>query len=282
MASARWLAAGLVLLGLGAAIVAVLGPLVTGVIVYHASPGAVNQIAGGDVAGLLLVAPASVVAGVLILRRHRAGAFLAIGPAAYGAYTYTQLALGGDVVRYDGNSERFFLVFLALFVLAVLILVRAWAVIGASRLPAPSRGADRVLAWFSLTVAVFLSVGLHLRGLLDAWSGQPSAPEYVADPVVFWLVKWMDLGLVVPVLVAVGVGLLRGSGWAQRAKYGVVAWMALLGTAVAGMAVVMQATQDPAASIANTVVFVLFAVTALVIAAVVHRPVLVGSGLDGS
>jgi hypothetical protein len=35
-----WLAAGLVLLGIGAALVAVLGPLVSAVIEYHVSEGA--------------------------------------------------------------------------------------------------------------------------------------------------------------------------------------------------------------------------------------------------
>jgi hypothetical protein len=72
---------------------------------------------GGDVAALFLVAPVSVLAGVLALRRHRAAPVLAVGPSVFALYTYTQLALGGDLYRHPGNSERFFLLFLTLLIL---------------------------------------------------------------------------------------------------------------------------------------------------------------------
>lgn len=39
--------------------IALLGPLVGDVIQYHASQGAINQIMGGDIAALFLVAPQS-------------------------------------------------------------------------------------------------------------------------------------------------------------------------------------------------------------------------------
>ena len=48
--------------------------------------------------------------------------------------------------------------------------------------------------------------------------------------------------------------------------------MAMLGTAVAGMAIVMQATGDPAATTANTVAFSLFALIGLLIAVITYRP----------
>lgn len=267
-----WLGAALIVLGLGQALVALLGPLVAGVISYHVSTGALNQVAGGDVAGLALVAPLSVVAGILVLRDHHAGAVLAIGPAAYVAYVATQLALGGDITRYPGNSERFFPLFLGLIILAIVIAIRAWNTIDSDLLPVTTRRLDRIVGSFALVVATFLAVGLHLPGLIDAWAAQPSAPEYLADPVVFWLVKLMDLGLVVPALVTLGWGTLRGAAWAQRATYGAVGWMAALGTAVAGMAIVMQVSGDPAATTANTIAFTTFAMVGLVVAAITYRP----------
>ncbi|WP_291379390.1 hypothetical protein [Demequina sp.] len=268
----NWLAVALALLGVGVAAVAILGPLLTDVIRYHVSDGAANQIAGGDFAGLVLVAPVSLFASVLVARRHRAGAVLAMGPAAYVAYTAIQLSVGGDVDRYAGNSEKFFPLYVGLLVLALAVAIRAWSAIDVDRLPTTTRRLDRLVGWFALVVAAFLAIGLHLPGLLDAWQDQPSAPEYLADPVVFWLVKVMDLGLVVPALVAVGWGSLRGAAWAARAKYAAVGWMAMLGTAVAGMAITMQATGDPAATTANTVAFTTFAVIALAIAVAAYRP----------
>ncbi len=269
-----WLAGGLIMLGFGAAAVALLGPLATEVIRYHASDGAVNQIAGGDVAGLVLVAPLSVVAGVLVWRRHRAGAVLALGPAVYALYMYAQLTLGGDVARYRGNSERFFPLFIGLFVLAGAIAIRAWITIDPATLPGHSRTIERVLGWYAVVVAAFLAFGLHLPGLVDAWRDQPTSTEYLADPVVFWLVKMMDLGLVVPALMVGGIAILQGRGSAAKAKYVIASWMALLGSSIAGMAIVMQATGDPAATTANTVAFTIFALVGLIVASVVHWPLM--------
>lgn len=267
----RWLALGLFVLGAGAALVALLGPLVGDVIRYHASEGAVNQIVGGDVAGLVLVAPLSVLAGALVWRGHRAGPVLALGPAVYALYMYSQLSLGGDFVH-PGNSERFFLLYLGLFVIAGVIAIRAWTMINADRLPSTARWVDRTLGIFFLVVALFLVGGLHLPGLVDAWADQPTSTEYLADPVVFWLVKFMDLGIVVPVLVVTGVGILGARPWVAKVKYAAVGWTALLGSSVAGMAIMMQLTGDPASTVANTIVFSFFAAVALGMAAVVYVP----------
>lgn len=268
----RWTGIGAMALGIGAAAVAILGPLATDVIRYHASDGAINQIAGGDAAGLLLAAPAGIIAGFLILRDHRAGPVLALAPAVYVLYTYTQLAIGGDVVRYEGNSEQFFPLFAGLFVLAGAITARAWSSLDSEDLPATTRRTDRTLGILLLTVAAFLLVGLHLPGLVDAWSVDPTSPEYLADPNVFWLVKFMDIAIVVPAMIAIGVGVLRGSPWAHKAKYPAVGWFAVLGSSVAGMAIVMQATGDPAGTTLNTIAFGTFALFALALAAVIYRP----------
>jgi hypothetical protein len=260
-------------LGVGTALVALLGPLGGGVIRYHASAGAVNQILGGDVAGLLLVAPVAIVAGILALRGRVAGRVLALGPAGYVAYTEVQLALGGDFVRFPGNSERFFLLFLALFVLASALLLRSWADLASEPLPRFGRRARRFVAGFLLVIALFLTFGLHLPGLVASFRPPVPGSAVLSDPAVFWLVKFMDLGVIVPVLATVAVGLLRERRWARTATYAVVGWIACLGCAVAGMAVVMQVTGDPEASLANVVAFGLFAAVGLGIAVGAYRPV---------
>lgn len=267
----RWLAIATLLLGLGAAAVSLLGPLVAGTIEYHVSDDAANQVAGGDFAGLVLVAPVSVLAAFLLWRGHRAGPVLALGPALYGLYMYSQLAVSGDIARYSGNSERFFLLYLGLFVIAGAIAVRAWSLIEHD-LPAPPRRLDRGFAWFLAVVATFLTIGLHLPGMLDAWSDTPTSSEYLADPVVFWLVKFMDLGVVVPVLCVTAFGLLGGRAWAAKARFVAAGWPALLGSSVAGMAIVMQVNGDPAATTANTIVFGAFAFIALGFAWGIYRP----------
>lgn len=272
------LAALLALIGVGALAVSLLGPLVLSTIRYHASDGAVAQVRGGDVAGLLLVAPVSIVAAVLVARGRRGGEALAVAPAAYGLYMYTQLAISGDLTRYDGNSERWFVLFWVLVTACAAALVLAVPQVLRDPEPARGRGLERAVAWYLVAVALFLMVGLHLPGLADAWRDQPASAEYLADPVVFWVVKLMDLAYVVPAVVAVAVGLLLRRGWARRLLAPTIGWSALLASSVAGMAVTMLAAGAPGAAPGLAIGFLAFAGLAIALATAAYRPVLKGSG----
>jgi hypothetical protein len=268
----RWLGIGLIVLGAGVAASSILGPFVADVIRYHTSAEMVNQVIGGDVVALFLVAPVSIFAGILALRGHPAAPAVSIGPAIFAAYTYTQLALGGDFLGYPGNSERVFLLDLWLFMLGTAIAATSWAMLDTRRLPPTSRRFDRALSIFLLAVAAFLVLGLHLPGLLDTWHNEPTAPEYLYTPTPFWLVKFMDLGIVAPALIVIAIGTLRNARWAEKGKYSAIGWVALLGSSVAAMAIVMQAEDDPSASAGNTIVFGSFAAIALAMALRVYWP----------
>jgi hypothetical protein len=73
-------------------------------------------------------------------------------------------------------------------------------------------------------------------------------------------------------MVGVGIGLLRHRAWAQKAQYAVVGWFALLGSSVAGMAIVMRSAGDPEATWFNTIGFVVFAILGLALAVTLYRP----------
>ncbi|GAA1477755.1 hypothetical protein GCM10009623_22010 [Nocardioides aestuarii] len=264
----------LLVVGVGAVVVALLGPLVLGVIDYHVSGGAADQICGGDVAGLLLVGPVSLVAAWLLHRGRPGAEALAIAPAAYGIYTYTQLSITGDLARYDGNAERWYPLLWLLVVACGAVLALAGARLAALPAPAPRPRLERGVGWYLLAVTAFLVLGLHVPSLLDAWRDQPASTEYLADPVAFWVVKLMDLAYVAPLLGAVGVGLLRGRSWARRALAPVVGWCALLATAVAGMAFTMLANEGAGASVGLANGFGLAASGALVLTVVTYRPLL--------
>lgn len=271
MDARHWLGIGSIALGAGVAAASLLGPLVGGVIEYHVPEDVLNQVMGADAAALALVAPVAIVAGILALRGHPAAPVLALGPAVFAAYTYAQLALGGEFLRHPGNSEDFFPLLLALFVLGGAIAVGSWASIDPLRLPATPRRLERGLGWMLIVVAAFLVVGLHLPGLLAVWGGEPTE-EYLASPATFWIVKLMDLGIVVPVAIVTGIGMLRRAVWVRKATYAMIGWVALLGSSVAGMAIVMQANDDPTASTANSIVFGVFAVIFLALAVRLYRP----------
>ncbi len=261
----------LTLLGVGTIVVAGLGPLGLGVIRYHVSDGALLQMRGGDIAGLLLVGPVSL-AAARVLRRgpSQLGYALGAAPAAYGLYTDTQLTICGDLARYGGNSERFFPLLAGMVAVSGATLVLAAA--GLARTPAPPpHRLDRVAGWYLLLASLFLAVGVHLPGLLDAWGAHPTGEEYAADPGLFWIVKLMDLGLVLPTLTTIGVALLRGHAWARLAAAPALGGSALMSTAVAGMAVSMWVTGSAGASAGVALGFVVVAGAALALAATAYR-----------
>jgi hypothetical protein len=61
-------------------------------------------------------------------------------------------------------------------------------------------------------------------------------------------VRIVDLGFIVPLSVATGLGLWRGSLTALKAAYGVTAFLVLQATSVLAMGVIMLLRQDPTAT----------------------------------
>jgi hypothetical protein len=275
------LGGALVTLAAGVAAASALGPLATGAIRYRTSATSLNQIAGGDLAGLVLVAPVALIAGLLLWRGHRAGPALALAPALWAAYMYAQLLLGQEYLRLPGNNERFFPLLLGLFVLAGTIAVIAWRDTDTTQPRAISRRLERTTAAVLLAIAAFLVLGLHLPSLLDAMRVQPTAVEYTSSPTAFWVVKVMDLGIVVPAAVATGVGLLRRRPWAGKACYAILGGYTLLSASVTGMAVVMYLNNDPDRSLTNVVAFAVFTATLAYLTTLHYRPLLVGRSPAG-
>ena len=269
--SSRALALLLALLGVLVATVPVLGPLVTEVLVYRTSPTTLNQLEGADAAALLVVTPTCLAAAWLVHRRHPVGSLLATGVAVYALYTSAQVVIGQEYLRVPGNVERFFPLLLALFVTAEAVLVLAWWSVPAP-LPEPSRRLRRATGWLLLGVAAFLVVGLHLPTLVTAWTDPTALTQYASSPTPFWMVKLMDLGIVVPAAVAVGTGLLRRAGWAVRAAFPLLTGYTLLAWSVASMAIVMLSSGDPDASPALTAGFVGFAAGLTAATAAFYRP----------
>jgi hypothetical protein len=268
----RLLGAGLILLATAIATVAALGPLMFGELRYRISATSLNQIIGGDATALSVVVPVTVAVGVLALRGHPAAPMLALAPAVFVVYTYTQLIVGNEYLRLPGNVERFFPLLLAVFILAAGIALRAWNSIPAPRLPAPSPGADRTAGILLLAIAAFVLVGLHLPNYLDAMRDHPGSVQYLSSPTAFWLVKLMDLGIVVPAAITVGVGALRHRPWARKPVYALLGAYTLIGASVAGMAITMIARHDPDGSAATTAGATMMAALLAGVTLSVYRP----------
>lgn len=265
-----WLALGCAILAAGLAANSLLGPLATDVIEYRYTETYENQGIGLDAFALVIAAPLLLVAAALAWRGHVAGPFLALGPSLMAAYMMPQYVLGAHFDTLPGNNEDFFLLHLGLFILSTGVAVLAWTTADESHLPAASPRYRRWTGALLLAVTAFLIVR-YLPALAGIWRDDPS-DEYLADPIAFWLIAFMDLGLVMPVAAAGGVALLWGVGRAQKVMFAVVSWFALVGPSVATMAYAMEINDDPNASRAGAIAFTAFSIAFVAVAIWIYRP----------
>ena len=176
----------------------------------------------------------------------RLAAPLALGVALATLYYAIGSALGPDYSRYPGNNERFFLILLTLILLSWPIAFAAWSRLDRQP-PVPGTRLARGLG--TVMILGGLAIGTAWgRQLLDIAFGQLSGADalaYTDAPSAFWLVRVVDLGFIVPVCVATGIGLWRQAPMAIKAAYAVTSFMTLQAVSVLAMGAVMLARQDP-------------------------------------
>jgi hypothetical protein len=199
------------------------------------------------------------------------GYALALGIGAYTGYMFVQYVVGPDYAHLPGNNERIFPVTLLLFAAGWSVALAAWNAIDPGVLPVSRRRA-RLLSRFVLPLLALAAFGRYVPALADWMSGTPQDTGYLAGPSFSWTVALLDLGVFLPLTACACVGLIRGLPWATKALLAVVGWFALVGPAVAAMAITMQVRDDPAASIGNTVLMSVLGVVLVVLAVVVYRP----------
>jgi hypothetical protein len=271
----RTTALALLALAVTLATATTLGPLGLGAIVWRVSANGLNQTLGADLAALALVAPASVAAAVLWWRGHPLAPPIAFGVGLATLYYALASVLGADYVQYPGDNERFFLVFLALIVLAWTVAAAGWSAME----PDPSRASRATLR----VAAVVLLAGAGLIGV--AWLqqlttiattgglSQPAdAQAYREAPTAFWLVRIVDLGFIVPLAAWTAFGLWRERPVAVKAASGVLAFMTLQAAAVLAMGLIMLVRGDPTASRAFVVVLTPITAALTVMTLAVLRP----------
>src|SRR5947209_4332781 len=65
---------------------------------------------------------------------------------------------------------------------------------------------------------------------------------------MFWTIRIVDLGFIVPIAVWTGVGMWRQRATAIRAAYGLAAFLTLQGASVLAMGIIMRWRADPTAT----------------------------------
>lgn len=224
-------------IGVGLAMIAnaLLGPLATSVIRFHESASMEAQLIGGELVSLCLAGPLAIVAGLLWWRGSARGPALALAPLGYALYMNIQFVLVPDYARYPGNNERAFTLYLLVIVASWVVGYAAWRELKTLTDETPS-AATRLLLGGTLIGANLAIALAWWAGIAGLYARGPSA-EYQEHPTAFWLVRLMDLGLVLPLGTLAGMGLLAKRDWAVRLAYACGGTQALLACAVASMAI---------------------------------------------
>lgn len=224
-----------------------LGPLLLGVIEFRLPDLAVNQYVGGEVVTLVVAAPALIASGVLRMRSARSAPVLAFGPALYTVYTFVTAIAGQEYAQHPGNVERAFPLYAAVIAGALAIVaLTGWELLHAAA-PQPTNRLRKIVAGLFLAIVVFFGLAWGSQ-IAHVYRGETVA-EYEYAPTLFWLIKLMDLGFLLPMFAAVGIGLLRNHAAALRIAYGMVSYAVCMAAAVLGMAIAMWLRNDPSASI---------------------------------
>ncbi len=177
---------------------AALGPSGTGDIEYRTSQSGLWQVMGQDLADLFLIAPLLLVGGTLQLMRKDVAKYLLVLTPLTLMYTGLSLGIGQEWTAHEGNAEAYFWMFLSLVIGGLLLLIGVLPRFG----PGDGTGFQRK----RLMAFVFV-MGLVLLLFAGMWTGQIDQVvatgdladgSYSDSPNAFWTVRFLDLGICVP------------------------------------------------------------------------------------
>lgn len=237
---------------------AIVGPLGLGILQHRTSESGIYQLAGQDLADLLLMTPLLVIGGVLnLMKRDGAKYFLVLTPITM---IYTGLSYGigqewGDVAI-TGNVESYFVFFLALIIGGLILGMSSLSMFTEDDAPVFK---PRGLKVYVVLVAIFL-LFFTMMWLSDVNQvivfGDTTTGSYSSAPTGFWVIRYLDLGISIPLgFMALYMMLTR-----PKTAYPIIllffGFFVTLGTAVNTMALVQLMSGDP--ELAGTVAAGLF------------------------
>ncbi|MHA2226871.1 MAG: hypothetical protein ACXAC8_16780 [Candidatus Hodarchaeales archaeon] len=237
-----------IVVGFTIAIISILGPLGLDIIKYASSESAITQGMGQDLVNLVLVTPICIIGGFLyISKRDNAKYFLILVPLY--SILYTGLAYGlfpeWSHPIYTGNSEQFSILFYIVIIGSLLLLISTLSMFSPEDAPDFNKrnlSIYIILMTIFLVIFAFMWIGEYLEVLT---TGDTSTGSYSEAPTIFWVIRYFDLGITIP-LGFIGLYLLYTR---TKQAYPIMllffGFFVTISTAVVGMAVVMLLTNDP-------------------------------------
>lgn len=186
----------LALLAVSIAVGVVLGPLGFGTVQFHMNRNAIVQYQGSEVA-MLLVAVGLFISAWLSFSNVRLAASISLGLALFVVYTMVTVVMAQEYEQFpSGNLEKFFLMYAAITALGTVSVILSLNTLITTS-PHVSLGWMRLTKW-TLGVQAALFALLWLGQIMNV-NREGLTPELTETRLLFWLVKYLDLGFVIPV-----------------------------------------------------------------------------------
>ncbi len=186
--------------GVGMALVylALLGPLWLGRIQYKTAAIINNQLLGQDIVNLFLLAPISMLAGILLLLKKDLAKYLLILLPLYLIYFALSYTIGWEwsAPQYTGNNHQYTFYFLFILVASLVILMYSLAVFPRN---VESRFGSRGLLVYTVLFSAFLLLfaSMWIKEVVEVIQ-TGTTRGYDIAPAAFWLVRVFDLGFTIP------------------------------------------------------------------------------------
>jgi hypothetical protein len=184
--------------GLAVVAVSLLGPLALGTLDHRTTPSGVYQIIGQDLTDLLLLGPLCIIGGLLFLVDKPAAKYFLILTPVTLIYKGLSYGLGQEYSLYAGNIEQYFVYFLVMVIAGLIIGMKAISLFKEDDAPDFSkRGVYAFVAVMSILLFMFFMMWAGEAAEVLA-TGDTSSGSYTNAPTLFWVIRYLDLGLTIP------------------------------------------------------------------------------------
>jgi hypothetical protein len=181
-------------------LIAFLGPVGQGIIEYRTSQSGIWQISGQDLANLVLIAPLLLVGGILCLARRAGSKYLLILTPISLMYTGLSVGIGQEWSNsvYSGNVEGYWWLFGILVIGGLVLLLGSLSMFSEADAPDFKLGGLRI--YVGLMTVFFLLFALMWIAQIQQVTSTGDLPDgsYKAAPTAFWVIRYLDLGISIP------------------------------------------------------------------------------------
>lgn len=250
------------LISVGIFIAAILGPLGLELVHFHMSRNAIVQYQGGDVV-TVAIGFALLGCGWLWWQESMQVPAITLGLSLFVIYTFVTVVLPQDYTLYpDGNVKRFMLLYFAITACATMLSALSInSLIGRS--PVLSPNWIRVSQW-----VIGIQAGLFLLMWLSQVmrAANNDLPTDAADmPNLFWLIRYLDLGFVIPLAFMAVIMLRSQQPLAAILVLAVTGFTTCMLIAIAAMSINQWRTDQPGGSIALAIAMVVLALPSAIV-----------------